>query len=210
MKNDPKHCGNSTNLGGTYICKLALYPCERVSPCALTAHEKFVDFFVKLSEEKEGTKMKKIIRNELYSNVPYSDILADYKRIYHYGTWDIPWESMGKWLRKEIDIEDLGEFEKYLIRYDNPTTINGIQYIFKFKNGYGASIVLNSISYGREDNLYELAVLCDFNHHPNSYRNFIYELCYDTEITDDVIGWLTWDDVLELLREIRSLPERRG
>lgn len=64
---------------------------------------------------------------------------------------------------------------------------------FYFPNGYGASVINDG--YGRESGLFELAVL-------DSDGN----LCYTTEITDDVIGWLESVEVLELLRRIAKLP----
>ncbi|WP_323708359.1 hypothetical protein P3U10_04360 [Mammaliicoccus sciuri] len=69
----------------------------------------------------------------------------------------------------------------------------GIQYLFIFENGYGANVVCHSSSYGGHEGLYELAVLFD------DY------LCYDTEITDDVLGWLTVEDVLKTLERIKEL-----
>ncbi len=62
-----------------------------------------------------------------------------------------------------------------------------------FNNGYGASIVCGEQFYTSETQPYELAVW-----HNGS-------LCYDTELTDDVIGYLTEDDVTELLGKIEQL-----
>lgn len=84
------------------------------------------------------------------------------------------------------------EFEKYLIREE--TLWSGFHYVFKFENGYGASVVKHSFSYGNEEDLFELAVLDDKG-----------ELCYSTPITNDVIGYLSNDDVIKLLNEIKNL-----
>jgi len=73
--------------------------------------------------------------------------------------------------------------------------LDGIQYLAMFPNGYGASIVMNLFSYGGNDGLWELAVLDDEG-----------DLCYDTPITDDVLGYLTEDDVDEILDRIEELP----
>jgi hypothetical protein len=54
-------------------------------------------------------------------------------------------------------------------------------------------------SYGGEEGLFELAVL-EF---PNETEE--YHLTYDTEITDDVLGYLTEEDVQELLTKIEQL-----
>ena len=83
-------------------------------------------------------------------------------------------------------------FEKHLITEE--LLWGGFHWEFKFKNGYGASVVKHSFSYGNKKDLFELAVLDDKE-----------ELCYSTPITNDVIGYLTNDDVIELLNEIKNL-----
>lgn len=75
--------------------------------------------------------------------------------------------------------------------------INGLnggwQVLFKFDNGYGASVIKSMFSYG-----IELAVI-KFN------ENNDWSLCYETEITNDVIGHLNKDDLLLLLERIKNL-----
>ena len=63
-----------------------------------------------------------------------------------------------------------------------------------FPNGYGASIVIGSFTYGGDAGLYELAV----------FKNG--GICYDSGITSDVMGWLTPDEVESYLRKIEALP----
>lgn len=70
----------------------------------------------------------------------------------------------------------------------------GIQYKAKFANGYGASIVCHSFSYGHENGLWELAVLGKDG-----------RLCYSTPITSDVLGYLTEEEVNETLDAIEVL-----
>ena len=72
---------------------------------------------------------------------------------------------------------------------------NFMKHIYKFLNGYGASVIQSEYSYGHEYGLYELAVLKDG------------ELCYSTPITGDIIGYLTADDVTEYLQQIEKLPD---
>lgn len=77
------------------------------------------------------------------------------------------------------------------------------QWIFKFDNGYGASVIFHKMgsivaTYGTEENPFELGVLCNFTEDG-------YELCYDTPITDDVIGYLTEKEVEEYLEKIENL-----
>ena len=71
---------------------------------------------------------------------------------------------------------------------------NGIQRLYQFDNGYGASVVCHDGSYGNGEGLWELAVL-------DAVGNPIYY----TPITDDVLGWLTDEDVEGKLKEISEL-----
>lgn len=75
----------------------------------------------------------------------------------------------------------------------------GVQYMFKFENGYGASVIKHDFSYGNDTDHWELAVIKWTE--DGSY----WDLCYDTDITDDVIGGLTDKAVRELLQEIKEL-----
>lgn len=76
--------------------------------------------------------------------------------------------------------------------------LGGQQRLFKFDNGYGASVVIGPYSYGGSDGLYELAIL------KFTGKNE-FHLCYTTEITDDVIGWLSEEGVQNLLTQIEAL-----
>lgn len=70
----------------------------------------------------------------------------------------------------------------------------GYQIIYKFANGYGASVVQHEYSYGLE-----LAVL--------KYRDDgKWDLTYETPITSDVLGHLTPEELKTNLDEIRKLP----
>ena len=81
---------------------------------------------------------------------------------------------------------------------DEINLINGgVQTIYRFQNGYGASVVKHDFSYGHEDGLWELAVLDSDG-----------DIAYDTEITDDVVGYLTNDDVDEILTQIENLEAK--
>ena len=96
------------------------------------------------------------------------------------------------------------EFEEYLLEATNSKFSGNerLRYIFKFENGYGASVIKNGASYGGMEDLFELAVIKFSDHYGCHYG---WKLCYDTEITDDVIGWLDNNDVLELLERIKNL-----
>ena len=82
-------------------------------------------------------------------------------------------------------------FSDYNTKYN---LLDGVGYGYKFDNGYGASVICHSGSYGGKQGLYELAVLDSTG-----------DLCYSTPITEDVIGYLTSDKVVELLGRIKSL-----
>ncbi len=73
------------------------------------------------------------------------------------------------------------------------------QKIYKFENGYGASVVKNDISYGSKEGLFELGVI--------KFDNNNWKLCYDTPITDDVIGYLKQEEIEPILEQIKNLPE---
>lgn len=67
-----------------------------------------------------------------------------------------------------------------------------------FDNGYGVSVICNEMSYGGKEGLFELAVL------KGTEKN--YDLCYDTPITNDVIGWLESEEVDALIKQVKALP----
>lgn len=88
-------------------------------------------------------------------------------------------------------------FESYLIRRE--AFFNGMSYVFKFENDYGASVVKHLGSYGFSDDLWELAVI-KFDNESGSW-----DLNYDTPITSDVEGYLTDEEVRDLLQRIKGL-----
>ena len=72
---------------------------------------------------------------------------------------------------------------------------SGVQALIEFENNYGASVVRTPYTYGGGEGLYELAVLDTggYLHYDNSVAN------------GDVHGYLTEDDVTELLKRIQLL-----
>ena len=70
---------------------------------------------------------------------------------------------------------------------------NGVQHKNAFPNGYGASVIKHDYSYGGKSGLWELAVLNEG------------ELDYSTDITEDVICHLAWEQVEKLLESIKNL-----
>ena len=73
----------------------------------------------------------------------------------------------------------------------------GVQARYQFGNGYAVSVVRNPYSYGGKDGLYEMAVTTADG-----------DLVYDTPVTDDVLGYLSEDDVTRHMAEVAALPPR--
>jgi hypothetical protein len=71
-----------------------------------------------------------------------------------------------------------------------------------FDNHYGVSVIRGPYTYGGKEGLYELAVL--YMAPGNEYS----ELVYDTPVTNDVVGYLTPDDVTRLMAQVEALPPR--
>lgn len=71
----------------------------------------------------------------------------------------------------------------------------GTQVLHRFENEYGASVI--SDGYGADQGLFELAVV--------RWEGDDYKLCYSTPITNDVLGWLTAEEVEETLSRIEAL-----
>lgn len=74
---------------------------------------------------------------------------------------------------------------------------NGVQAKMFFPNGYGVSVVKHKYSYGGDRGLWEIAVLKGTKHDWN--------ICYDTDITDDVLGYQTDQDVTDVMRRVQEL-----
>ena len=89
-------------------------------------------------------------------------------------------------------------FDNYLL--GKGLVDGGIHYVFRFENGYGASVIKAHWAYGGLQDLWELAVIKFFGK-----ENADYELDYFTEITDDVCGYETDDGIRKLLARIKAL-----
>ena len=77
--------------------------------------------------------------------------------------------------------------------------VGGVQALMFFDNGYGASVVKSFFSYGGQQGLYELAVIKGDKEY--------WQICYDTPITDDVMGYLKKRDVSKYMRKIQCLSK---
>jgi hypothetical protein len=86
--------------------------------------------------------------------------------------------------------------EEFIVK-DGPGSVGSHQIRYRFPNGYGASVIRGGMAaYGG----LELAVIKYENEGPE------WSLCYDTPVTDDVLGYLDDDDVQRHLQEILDLP----
>lgn len=74
---------------------------------------------------------------------------------------------------------------------------NGIQAVAKFPNNYGLSVVRFPGSYGYEFGQFECAVL--------KFIDDDFKIDYTTPICDDVVGFLTTQEVEELLQKVEAL-----
>lgn len=91
-----------------------------------------------------------------------------------------------------------GFHSKHTPTYDGPGSGGSYQYRFRFPNGYGASLIVGGFAYGG----LEIAVLRYYD--PQDDRG---SLCYDTPITDDVLGYLSGPEEVEsILDSIAALP----
>ena len=70
-----------------------------------------------------------------------------------------------------------------------------MQKIYRYDNGFGASIINNPMS-----NSLELAVL--------EFDGDDWEIVYDTPIADDVLSYLDLEEVFEIFKQIKALPKR--
>ena len=90
-------------------------------------------------------------------------------------------------------METYKDFEKHHGLYKCEPHYGGVQWIFNFENGYGASVITGGIAYCNEAQPYELAVFK------------LGKLCYYTPITDNVLGYLKSNELYELLYRIERL-----
>ena len=80
----------------------------------------------------------------------------------------------------------------------------GLQRLYWYPNGMGASVVRHKFSYGGDQKLYELAAV---EYETEKFSEDGYRLVHIPEVTEDreVKGWLTEDAVEELLAKIKAL-----
>lgn len=65
--------------------------------------------------------------------------------------------------------------------------------VMRFDNGYGISVVKGNMFYSNGIDTHEVGILKEG------------VLCYDTPITDDVIGYVNADEVSNIMKQIQEL-----
>jgi len=80
------------------------------------------------------------------------------------------------------------------LKFNAHPNIVGKQALMKFENGYSVSVLYGSMFYSNGVDTYELAVLKDGR------------IDYSTPITDDVLGYITEDEVTDAMKKIQELP----
>jgi hypothetical protein len=87
----------------------------------------------------------------------------------------------------------------------NGSTYGNKQWIYRFANGFGASVVQGPYSYGGDQGLYEIAVI-KFECPSGVWAgDDTWDLTYQTPITSDVLGYLAIDEVASTLVAIARL-----
>lgn len=95
-------------------------------------------------------------------------------------------------------------FEKYLVGRQYGICPMGIHYVFKFDNGFGASVIkTKDCSYGNENDLWELAIIIWCN--PDDYKLITMKDITGDDDNDNVYGYLTDKEVRDLLNKIKEL-----
>jgi hypothetical protein len=86
------------------------------------------------------------------------------------------------------------KFENHSVATAEIERFNGVkQAIENFENGYGVSVLFGSCFYSNGIDTYEVAIL------------FGESITYNTEITDDVMGYLSKDEVSEIMAKVQLL-----
>ena len=95
-----------------------------------------------------------------------------------------------------MNLKVLDNYEQYVISKKKHIYEDGIRYVFKFPNGYGASLI--KIPYlPISEYIIELAVLG-----PDG------SITYDTSITDDVIRFEDASELLSVLEKIMNIQKK--
>jgi hypothetical protein len=107
-------------------------------------------------------------------------------------------EMMGISLERVLEIVE-AEYKIFKDLEFVPTEefLNGIKTTLHFDNEYGISVVRHKYSYGSGLDLYEMAIMNKDN-----------DIVYDTPVTNDVLGYLTENDVSNYMIKVQRLEKK--
>ena len=95
-------------------------------------------------------------------------------------------------------MKTIKDFTSYII--DINSYNKGMQILFRFPNNYGISLVCHSFSYGNDDNEFEIAII-NYDSEDNDY----WDICYTTKLTQDVLGYQSKEDVIDVIQKTIAL-----
>ena len=95
-------------------------------------------------------------------------------------------------------MKTIKDFTSYIIDI-NPRN-KGMQVLFRFPNDYGISLVCHSFSYGNDDNEFEIAII-----NYDSEDNDDCDIFYTTKLTQDVLGYQSKEDVIDVIQKTIAL-----
>lgn len=92
--------------------------------------------------------------------------------------------------------------DNYLINKQPHVLFGGICLLFRFPNGWGASVVRHQASKGGPEGFWELA-LVSFE---DTEKSLQFEIRNDVEWVKDPLGYLFIDEVMDYLEKIKEMP----
>jgi hypothetical protein len=95
-------------------------------------------------------------------------------------------------------MKTIRDFNQYIV--DLNAINHGMGVLFRFDNEYGISLVCHSFSYSNKNDEFEIAVI-KFN----SKDNNDWDIVYDTEVTNDVLGYQSKEEVIEIIQKVINL-----
>jgi hypothetical protein len=95
-------------------------------------------------------------------------------------------------------MKKIKDFTSYIV--DINTVNRGMQVLFRFPNNFGISLVCHSFSYGNDSDEFEIAII-----NYNSEDNDDWDIFYTTELTQDVLGYQSKEDVIDVIQKTIAL-----
>lgn len=99
-------------------------------------------------------------------------------------------------------------FEEFIVyKRQDDTSWHWIYFreIYRFPNGYGASVIQSEFANTYCDDEYEVAVIKFYNAEGSIGSVWDFDTVYHTHLTDGTLGYCKWDEVLLILEEIKNL-----